>query len=62
MDKAFAWTLIGDKNAAVRELKIYVTANPGQGNGLGDDNGWRFRALRDDRRFQALIQGSKPAA
>ena len=45
----------GNKDAALRELKIYVTANPAQGNGLGDDNDWQFRALRDDPRFQALL-------
>ncbi len=54
-DEAFAWLLAGNKDAALRELKIYVTANPAQGNGLGDDNDWQFRALRDDPRFQALL-------
>jgi len=61
IDKAFVWTLVGDKDAALRALKIYVTANPGQGNGLGDDHNWRFRPLRDDPRFQALIRKDKPA-
>jgi eukaryotic-like serine/threonine-protein kinase len=61
MDKAFAWTLIGDKGAAVRELKTFLAANPGHGNSLGDDHGWRFRALRDDPRFQTLVQGDKPS-
>lgn len=55
MDKAFAWLLAGNKDAALRELKIYLTANPAQGNGMADDNGWRFRALRDDPRYQALL-------
>ena len=60
MDKAFAWTLAGDKDAALRAIKVYLTANPGQGSGLADDNGWRFRALRDDPRFQALVQKDNP--
>jgi eukaryotic-like serine/threonine-protein kinase len=61
IDKAFVWTLVGDQDAAVRALKIYVTANPGQGNGLGDDNNWRFRGLRDNAQFKSLIRGDKPA-
>ncbi len=54
-DEAFAWLLTGNKDAALRELKIYMTANPARGSGLGDDNDWKFRALRDDPRFQALL-------
>jgi eukaryotic-like serine/threonine-protein kinase len=60
LNKAFVWTIIGDKDAALRALKIYVTANSGQGTGLSDDNNWRFRSLRDDPRFRALIQQDKP--
>jgi TolB-like protein len=56
MDEAFAWTLVGDKDAALKQLTLFVTANPRAGSGLGNDNGWRFRALRTDPRFQALTQ------
>ena len=52
LDKAFAWLTIGDKDAAIRDLEIYMSANPGNA-GLGDN--WQLRPLRDDPRFQALL-------
>ena len=58
-DEAFAWELSGDKDAAFRELKVYINANPGQGGGL-EAKGWRFRSLRDDPRFQALLKTNLP--
>ena len=58
-DEAFAWELVGDKDAAFRELKVYINANPGQGGGL-EAKGWRFRSLRDDPRFQALQKTNFP--
>jgi serine/threonine-protein kinase len=53
-DKAFAWLVVGDKDSALRELKIYATANPA--NGLADDKDWQFRPLRNDPRFEALVK------
>ena len=53
-DEAVAWLVVGDKDAALRELKIYATANPA--NGLADDNNWQFRPLRNDLRYQALLK------
>ncbi len=53
-DEACAWLVLGDEDAALRELKIYATANPA--NGLADDNNWQFRSLRSDPRFQALLK------
>jgi TolB-like protein len=61
MDKAFAFTLAGDKDAALRELKNVISANPDQGSALADDNGWRFRSIRDDPRFQALVHKDNPS-
>jgi len=54
VDKAFAWILVGNKDSALAELKAVESANP---NNDGFD-GWRFRALRDDPRFQALKRGN----
>jgi TolB-like protein len=56
LDKAYAWTLVGDNGAAVRELKAWMAANPSSTSSLNDNHDWRFRALRDDPRFQALLQ------
>ena len=56
LDKAYAWTLVGDNGAAVKELKVWISANPSAASSLGDNHDWRFRALRDDAQFQALMQ------
>lgn len=56
LDKAYAWTLVGDNGAAVQELKIWIAANPSAGSALSDNHDWRFRTLHDDPRFQALLK------
>lgn len=53
--EGFAWILIGDKNQALRYLKMYLAANPSRAADLGSDPGWRWRSLQDDPRFQALV-------
>jgi eukaryotic-like serine/threonine-protein kinase len=59
LDKAYAWTLVGDNGAAVQDLKVWISANPSAASSLGDNDNhdWRFRGLRDDPRFKALVQG-----
>jgi serine/threonine-protein kinase len=56
LDKAYAWTLIGDNGAAVQDLKVWISANPSADSALSDNHDWRFRGLRDDPRFKALVQ------
>jgi hypothetical protein len=53
--EGFAWILIGDKNQALRYLKMYLAANPSRAADLGADPGWRWRSLQDDPRFEALV-------
>jgi hypothetical protein len=59
-DKAYVWTVLGDKTNAVRSLKAYVAANPSRGSDLGDDNNWMWRPLRDDPGFRALVHQPSP--
>ena len=56
LDKAYAWTLVGDNGAAVQDLKVWISANPSADSSLADNHDWRFRGLRDDPRFKALVQ------
>ena len=52
---AFVYTLLGDKDDALRLLKVYVAANPQRRGSLRTDPGWWFRDLRDDPGFRRLV-------
>jgi serine/threonine protein kinase/TolB-like protein len=58
-DRAFVWTLIGDKSAAIKSLSIYLAANPNVAAGFNSDNNWRWRTIADDPRFQRLVSTGK---
>jgi eukaryotic-like serine/threonine-protein kinase len=52
---AFAYTLMGDKEGALRSLKTYLAANPERRANLAEDSGWWFRSLQDDPGFKKLL-------
>jgi serine/threonine-protein kinase len=52
---AFAYTLMGDKDAALRSLKTYLAANPERRASLAEDSGWWFRSLQEDPRYKKLV-------
>jgi serine/threonine-protein kinase len=52
---AFAYTLMGDKVAALKSLKTYLAANPERRANLAEDSGWWFRSLQEDPRFKELV-------
>jgi hypothetical protein len=56
--EAVVRTLVGDRDEAVRQLSIYLAANPQMRQGMAHDDTWWWRDLRDDPRFKTLI-GSK---
>ena len=58
-DRAFAWTLLGDKTAAIKSLSIYLAANPNVAAGFNSDNNWRWRSIADDPRFLRLVSTGK---
>jgi hypothetical protein len=58
-DRAYVWTLIGDKNAAIKSLSIFLAANPNEAAGFNSDNNWRWRSIADDPRFQRLVSTGK---
>ena len=57
--RAFAWTLLGDKSAAIKSLAVYLAANPNAAVGFNSDNNWRWRSIADDPRFERLVVTSK---
>jgi TolB-like protein len=58
-DRAYVWTLIGDKDAAIKSLSIFLAANPNVAAGFNSDNNWRWRGIADDPRFQRLVATGK---
>jgi serine/threonine-protein kinase len=54
---AFVHTLLGDKDEALRLLKIYLVASPQQVLVLRGDPGWWFRDLAADPRYKQLVGG-----
>jgi TolB-like protein/tRNA A-37 threonylcarbamoyl transferase component Bud32/tetratricopeptide (TPR) repeat protein len=48
-------TLIGDKDEALRLLKVYLTSHPEHRAGYTRANTWWYRSLQDDPRFKAMI-------
>jgi eukaryotic-like serine/threonine-protein kinase len=58
-DRAYVWTLLGDKDAAIKALAIYLAANPNTAAGFNSDNNWRWRSIADDPRFLRLVATGK---
>ena len=53
--QAAAYTMLGDKDQAVRLLSEYLVANPRHREGFRKNVHWWWRGLQDDPRFKALI-------
>ena len=52
---AFVYTILGDKDEAIRLLKEYLAVNPTKAKSLRDDPGWWFRDISNDPRFQRAV-------
>jgi serine/threonine-protein kinase len=52
---AFVYTLLGDKDEAIRLLKQYLAANPQRAASLRADPGWWFRDLERDSRYRQAV-------
>jgi eukaryotic-like serine/threonine-protein kinase len=53
--EAFVRTLLGDRDEAIKALKVYLAANPEKRAAFADDATWWFRSLQDDSRFRQLV-------
>ena len=54
---AHVYIILGDKDTALKELSIFLAANPQQREFLLKDDSWQYRDLRDDPRYVALAGG-----
>jgi eukaryotic-like serine/threonine-protein kinase len=54
-DAAFVYTLIGDKEDAIKALKRHLVANPSRAASLATDPGWWFRDLESEPEFKRLV-------
>ncbi len=52
---AFVYTLLGDKDRAIEQIKRYVAASPSRAASLRDDPGWFFRDIAQDPRFHRAV-------
>jgi serine/threonine-protein kinase len=57
LDEAYVHLLRGDRDEALKALKVYLAANPDRRAGMAEDPGWWFRGLQDDPRFQQMVRG-----
>jgi len=55
LDAAFVYTMLGDKAAAIQQLKVFVAANPNSRATLADPNGWWFADLQRDPGFLRVV-------
>jgi hypothetical protein len=53
--EAVVRTLLGDRDEALRQLSIYLAANPHLRPGMAREQTWWFRELRQDPRYQQLV-------
>jgi TolB-like protein len=53
--EAVVRVLVGDRDEAVRQLSVYLAANPQMREGMAHDDTWWWRDLRSDPKFQSLI-------
>jgi TolB-like protein/tRNA A-37 threonylcarbamoyl transferase component Bud32 len=58
MLEAIVRTMLGERREALRQLGIYLTANPQFRAGMARDQTWWFKDLRDDPQYQTLLAPS----
>jgi len=56
---AFVYTILGDKDDAIRLLTDYIAANPGMAVSLGANPGWWFKTLADEPRFKRITGATR---
>jgi serine/threonine-protein kinase len=56
---AFVYTILGDKDDAIRLLTDYIAANPGMAVSLGANPGWWFKSLADEPRFRRITGATR---
>jgi eukaryotic-like serine/threonine-protein kinase len=57
--EAIALDILGDKDAAFKQLSIWLASNPQQAESMSDDDSWELKDLREDPRFAATFKPKK---
>jgi eukaryotic-like serine/threonine-protein kinase len=55
MLEAIVHIMLGDRDEALRQLDIYLTANPQLREGMARDETWWWKDLRDDPRYRDIV-------
>jgi hypothetical protein len=55
--EAVALDILGDKEAAFRQISIWLASNPQQIGSLDQDDSWELKDLRDDPKYAAAFKG-----
>lgn len=55
--ESFVHAWLGDMDAAIDRLSLYLAANPGQVEGFATDRTWWLEDLRSDPRYRQLVGG-----
>jgi serine/threonine-protein kinase len=60
--EAIVYTILGDKNEAIRLLGRYFASNPQQRSSQQRDESWWYQSLKGDPRYEALVgtSGGRP--
>jgi len=62
MLEAIMRTILGERDEALHQLGLYLSANPQFREGMARDRTWWFRELRKDPRYQRLVETTSQLA
>jgi hypothetical protein len=57
---AFVYVLLGDRQAALDQLRVYLAANPQRRESFATDPGWWFRPLEGSPEWRRLVEPTQP--
>jgi TolB-like protein len=55
--EALALDILGDKEAAFKQISIWLASNPQQVGSQGQDDGWELKDLREDPKYAPAFRG-----
>jgi hypothetical protein len=60
--EAIMRTMLGERDEALHQLGLYLSANPQLREGMARDRTWWFQDLRTDPRYQDLVETASQLA
>ena len=55
IDEAVVRVILGDRDEALKLLKLYLVANPGHRKGMANTQSWWWRDLKNDPRYREMV-------